>query len=416
MQGTQKDAVNYFLLALVFLIPLQNIYLGKIPSLGGGMNILNILMVLAFFATIQIRETCFKNDLNKFIVWMAVIYFLSWVNSGVFLGVYEPRSIFALKDVLFSYLFFFVVYKSCDTLPQLKKVFWATVLPLPYMFKVYYTNLSWMGFSSYSDKLRLNGGTFMSLGSNEINGFYATYTFVVLSVAFSTSKRLPRYFLIICGMMNLYCIIYGFSRGAYLAVIIGLVVWAVVSSKVKRLLVGLSLFFFVGIVGVQVFPKATVERFEMSFNKEEDRDRSAQSRFEFWDIAFDYYVKNPVLGIGYGSFPKVNPAGLDTHNYYVKVMVENGSIGLIVFFLFLNSCWKKIRELHLVAVDPFLKAFAVGMVPCMIAMLIGNLFGDRFTHYPLISYFYVYMAIVMKGIELSRKEVFNVAENSPASG
>lgn len=405
MIGDYKErGVTWFLLALIFLIPLQNIYLGKIPSLGAGINILNVLMIFSFFSVLSIKETTFNTGLNKSILFFLITYVFSWFNSSLYMGWYDPESIFHLKDFLFSYVFFFVVYKACTSVKHLKWVFYATVLPLPYMFKVYYTNLSWMGFSHYSDKLRYNGGTFMNLGSNEINAFYVTYTFAVLSVAFVTESNPIKFFLFLMSILNTYCIIYGFSRGAYLSLIVGLFVWALVSSKMKFLFSALILVLILVTVGVNVLPKATVERFEMTFTPEEERDESAESRVGFWELAFDYYLQNPIMGIGYRNFPKVNPAGLDTHNYYVKVMVENGTIGLLALVILLKGFWRKIKELFKKAHDPFLKAFAIGMIPCFVALLVGNLFGDRFTHYPLISYFFVYMAIVCRGIEISDRE------------
>jgi hypothetical protein len=46
----------------------------------------------------------------------------------------------------------------------------------------------------------------------------------------------------------------------------------------------------------------------------------------------------------------------------------------------------------------------MGFLACLTAIIIGNYFGDRFTHYPLISYFYVYLALVMKALEWSNGE------------
>jgi hypothetical protein len=51
--------------------------------------------------------------------------------------------------------------------------------------------------------------------------------------------------------------------------------------------------------------------------------------------------------------------------------------------------------------DPFLKALACGFIPCLTAIVVGNFFGDRFSYYPLISYFFVYMAMIVRGIEWS---------------
>ncbi len=401
---SQNTNVSKFFLALIFLIPLQNVHLGKIPSLGPGLNILNILMLLSLISAGLIKETQYKNDYNKILYFMGFSYLLSWIYSGIYIGYYDPKSNESLKNILFAYLFFFLTYKTCFNRRLMKQVFWATVLPLFYMFRVYYTNLSWMGFGHYSDKLRYNGGTFMMLGSNEINAFYATYTFVILSFALFEKNLKLKVILFIGVALNTYCLVYGFSRGAYFSFLVGVLIWAKLSGYLGKLILVLVGIAFVAMVGVKVLPQATTERFEMSFTDEENRDESAESRLEFWSLAFDKYLESPLTGIGYRNFPKVNPAGLDTHNYYVKVMVENGIVGIIAFLCFLKASWRRIFQLYKEAKDPFFRALAVGMMPCFVALLIGNLFGDRFTHYPLITYFYIYMGLVVRALAISREE------------
>lgn len=404
INSMESRKISYIFLALIFLLPLQNIHLGKLPSLGGGLNALNMLVLISLLISMSLGHTKFYSDYNKYLYLFILSYIVSFFYAPVYMGTSDPESLFRLKDLLIPFFLFFITYKFCANIYQIKRIFYVTALPLPYMFKVYYTNLSWMGFGHYSDKLRLNGGTFMMLGSNEINAFYATYTFVLFSVALSENNKLIKGGLMLAVAMNTYCIIYGFSRGAYVSFLAGMVVWAIVSSHTAKLIFALIGVMFIGFVGVKILPTATVERFTMSFSQDEERDESAQSRIEFWELAFEKYMENPLTGIGYRNFPKVNPAGLDTHNYYVKVMVENGILGVLALFLLLRASWSRICHLKRIAKDPFLVSLAIGMIPCFIAMLIGNMFGDRFTHYPLISYFYIYMALVMRGIAISEQE------------
>lgn len=406
---------NPFLFLLVFLLPLQNIYLGKILSLGGGFNFLNIMLFSAALFSFRVKDSRFLSPIGPYIIFMIVSYVLAYIQSGIYLGSYDPNAIHILKDTLFPYLCFFIAYKSCTNISTLKKLFWATVLPLPYMFRVYSANLSWMGFSHYSDKLRINSGTFMDLGSNEINAFYATYTFVVFSVALYERNRIAKCFLFLCCAMNIYSIIYGFSRGAYLSIIIGSFIFAALASQKKWLwAIALTAVLVVGF-GDNFLPQATIERFQTIFSDEENRDQSAQSRIEFWDLASDLYIQNPVSGIGFGNFRHISPMQLDTHNYFTKVMVENGTVGLLALLLFLWHCLKNILELYRGAPRSFLKGLSAGMIPCIASIIIGNLFGDRFTHYPLISYFFIYMAIVMRGLDIVRQEKAHEISNGVTS-
>lgn len=401
--GSKTDRLNWPLLLLIFLLPLQNIYLGKIPSLGAGLNILNIIMLIAYISAVMRSETRFGNSMNRYILYMIAGYVFSFFVANSFMG-WDERSLFMLKDIFFAYLFFFVTYKSIAGVRMLKAVFWSTVLPLPYMFKVFYTNLSWMGFSSYRDKLRFNNGTFMDLGSNEIAAFYASYTFVLLSFIQIETDWKRKCFLLLCVGFNIYSLIYSFSRGAYLASLVGLAVYCWFAKRIKTMLVALIIATLLVVAGVDIFPRAVSERFDSVFVEDAKRDESAQSRIVLWDLAMDNIRKHPVFGIGFNNFHKMNEYGKDTHNYYVKMLTEGGSVGLIIFLSFMIAAYCRGLKLYRNSDDMHTKRFAAGFLACMAAIIVGNLFGDRFTHYPLISYFFVYLAIVVKLLEY-RKEM-----------
>lgn len=391
----QSQWLNWPLLILIALVPLQNIYLGKIPSFGAGINILNILMVFAFMAASSRSETSYVSPINRYILYLILSYILSLFVSALVMG-WDESKLYILKDMFFAYLFFFVTYKSLTGMRAVKAIFLATVIPLPYMFKVFYTNLSWMGFSTYQDKLRLNSGTFMQLGSNEIAAFYASYTFMALAFALVEQGKKLKVFLFLCVAMNLYSLLYTFSRGAYLSLMVGVVVLCWYYRKIPLLLVGVSIIFGLLVLDFDVFPKAVTERFNSTFVEDEQLDDSAQKRKILWGIALEKFQENPLVGVGFNNFKKMNEFGLDTHNYYVKLLAEGGVVCFISFLLFLGACFRRGLALLKNSQDEFSLKLAIGFLACISAIIVGNFFGDRFTHYPLISYLFIYLAIVTK--------------------
>lgn len=408
----QSDWLNWPLLILIALVPLQNIYLGKIPSLGGGLNILNILMLVAFMTASSRRETSYANPFNKYIMLFGGSYLFSWIVAISVMG-WDENVLTTMKDMFFAYLFFFVTYKSITGKMAMKAVFWATVVPLTYMFKVFHANLSIMGTSTYKDQLRFNNGTFMSLGSNELAAFYATYTFILIGLALVEKNRRNKWILFACIAMNLYSLLYSFSRGAYLSVMIGIVVFCWFNRKIKLISIVLTLVFGLLISGVDIFPKAVTERFNSAFVEEENLEESAKSRIILWSIAMDKFKSSPLVGVGYGNFKKMNEFGLDTHNYYVKLLVEGGVVSFLSFipiiFVSMRNGLKLLRKSD----DELEKKLAIGFLACLASLVVGNYFGDRFTHYPLISYFYVYLAMLMKTLDWRNND--NQQENhSPA--
>ncbi len=394
----KTDWLNWPLLILIALVPLQNIYLGKIPSLGAGINILNVLMLFAFLKASSRSETSYANPMNKYILFLALSYILSLIVAASVLG-WDDKSPLILKDMFFAYLFFFVTYKSLTGIKAMKAIFWATVIPIPYMFKVFYSNLSWMGFSTYQDKLRLNSGTFMELGSNEVAAFYATYTFIVFGFALLEEDKKRKWFLFACVGMNIYSLLYCFSRGAYLASMVGLFVFCWYNKKARLLFASVAIVFGLLVTGVDVFPKAVTERFSSSFVEQEELDDSVQVRLILWSIAMNKFQSSPLVGIGFSNFKKMNEYGLDTHNYYMKLLCEGGLVSFSAFALFMIASFRSGISLLKLSKDPYLCKLAMCFLACVTAVIIGNYFGDRFTHYPLICYFYVYLAMVVKAKE-----------------
>ncbi|MGH8602701.1 MAG: O-antigen ligase family protein, partial [Gammaproteobacteria bacterium] len=124
-------------------------------------------------------------------------------------------------------------------------------------------------------------------------------------------------------------------------------------------------------------------------------------RFVLWEFAFKKYTESPVFGIGFHSFHHVNPyEGRDTHNYFIKVLTEQGAVGLVILLMIFWRSLVASRSLFDRTSDPLFKALGLGMLGCIMAFMIGNIFGDRFSHYPLVTYFWVYLALVLRALLL----------------
>jgi len=409
----QFGRLNYPLLALLFLIPLQNIYIGKIPKLGYGVNALNMLLVLSFLYSLIISRGRLTSPISIFVGLMIIQYTIQLINASLHpaenSNITSDLSLF--KDVMFPYMLYFVALRSCQSINQIKYYMAATILPLPYMFRVFYTNLSWMGFSKYSDKLRLNNGTFMELGSNEIAAFYASYMFIVFALASSSKKRWLKWGLYIIGGMNVYCVIFSFSRGAYLSALGGLVVYLIAAKKKKLLAVAACVLLVTTWIGVPMVPPAVIDRLSSIGTPYEELDESAKSRVVLWEYSYKCFTEHPVLGIGFHKFALMNPLKKDTHNYYVKMLVEGGLLGLGIFLVFLGACFYCSLRGRNIATSPFISTISSGLLACVVAIVIGNFFGDRFSHYPLISYFYCYLAFIGAALRASVGDSRRCVEN-----
>src|SRR5207244_4505092 len=193
--------------------------------------------------------------------------------------------------------------------------------------------------------------------------------------AFDKKKLSKLAILAMCAFGG-YCLMYTFSRGAYIAFLVGLGFLGVVKQR-KWLLVML-----VGLIGWQVFlPNSVQERITMTYTEEGELESSAQTRVQLWEDAMQLFHQNPILGTGFNTYSYLGRTEKyrDTHNYYLKVLVETGIVGLSVFLWLLWRMFRLGFRLFQTAEDPFLRSLGLGFAVMMVCAVAVNLFGDRWT-------------------------------------
>jgi len=160
----------------------------------------------------------------------------------------------------------------------------------------------------------------------------------------------------------------GSSRGAWLAFLAAAFVLLFKTGKVKVLIVALILSLSAPMV-IGLFPVSVQERFNSIFvESEEERDKSAQSRIIIWENAIETYKEHPVLGVGYRVFNKLNEyQNKDTHNYYLKLLVEQGPVGLLIFLVILWRGYRNADALWQRAGDPLFKALGLGTLAAVVS-------------------------------------------------
>ena len=91
--------------------------------------------------------------------------------------------------------------------------------------------------------------------------------------------------------------------------------------------------------GLSLAPAEWFER--MNTIQEYDEDKSASSRFNSWTFAWDFALKNPVVGGGFRIFTlnidPIEERWLDAHSIYFEVLAEHGFPGLAIFLVILAT-------------------------------------------------------------------------------
>ncbi|MEP6634192.1 MAG: O-antigen ligase family protein, partial [Luteimonas sp.] len=195
-----------------------------------------------------------------------------------------------------------------------------------------------------------------------------------------------------------------YSRTAYISLILGLVTVILAWRGRWKLMLPLLL---VAAFAPGLMPSSVVERFDSTSVEASNRDESTEMRFEYWQIAWNNFVSHPVAGTGFQSFShrEINPYGMDTHNFFIRTLTEGGVIGAVVLLGLLLSILRTARrELSASRSGTWRYALALGLVGAWMGLVCSNLFGDRFTYYPVIAYFWAYVALVVKARHLPAEE------------
>jgi len=388
--------VKYGLLFLIPLLPLQNVFvkLYQFP-LGKDFNdILLMGMIIGWFLYKNSKkEHLFeKSSYNKILIlYLIFTYIILWRGSS-YLGFSPPLSpadsrVQNWKNYMILPLLFFLTFNNLKDLKDLKQLFLFMCFSILLMNFYTIRQISWI--TAWWSRVKLHG-TFVWLGPNEVAAFYATYTFVLLGVFLLVKEKKWKIMLGILILLNFYCDLFLFSRGAYLATLLGFLFISVIRQK--KLIIPLIIIL---IFWQSVLPKEVVER--LQFTKQEGQlDPSAQTRLILWQESIKYFKENPLIGVGFNVFQHL---GLkrDTHNVYLRTLAEQGIIGLVFLLLIMILAFKRGWNLYKNAKDRFLKGLGLGFCACVIAVMVGNFFGDRWTYLQLGSYFWVFLGMVERG-------------------
>lgn len=397
--------VTACLMYLLPLYPLQNVYekLFVFP-LGEKISTLLIVAMLVGWGTSKggAKEPFFvPSPFNVLLIlYMVFTYWSLWMGSqflgpNVLASIADARLQVSIADTrlqvwkgyILLQVLFFIVVNNVRTKAQIMQILIITCATMVVM--DYYNIRQVTEMGSWLSREKFNG-TF-NLGANEVAAFYVTYTFILLGLWILEPKEIkyrPLFLFLIIS--NFFLVLFLFSRGAYLAFLIA---WCFISINRKPLWiipVVITLLFWQSILPDEVINRITFSEVEGAL------DESAAKRLVLWEQSINYFINNPILGIGFNVFQH---QGLhyDTHNIYLRTATEQGIIGIFfleaIFILSFTRGWLLYRHTD----DPFFKGLGIGFCTCVLSMMVVNIFGDRWTHIPLNAFFWVFLGMVERG-------------------
>jgi len=241
----------------------------------------------------------------------------------------------------------------------------------------------------------------LGYGSNQTAAFLAQFAMFFWGFAQFVKRKKLR--LIFYGLvaLTIFADMYTFSRGSYLALIFSVVVLGFL--KDRKLIVIAAVFL---VTWQAIVPTAVRERVNMTQNSNGRLEASAQERVDLWEAAEASILSNPVLGIGFSAYQFAQHVdGLkDTHNWYVKVMVETGIIGMIIVLCMLQQMLAVAYRLFKRAEDPLYQGLGLGLFVAMCSCIVANFFGDRWTYLEITGMLWVIVAAAIRALHFTETE------------
>ncbi len=260
------------------------------------------------------------------------------------------------------------------------------------------------------DEDKRDGGPLGWAGANGLAAYLAQSAMFFWGFLEFVKRKKPRLLFYALVALTLLATMYAFSRAAYIAVLVGVLVLGVV--KDRKLLVILGLFL---VTWQALVPTAVTERVHMTTDSNGQLEASAQGRVGLWEEAEHDFVSSPLFGVGYATFQLRPHFGdlRDTHNWYVKVLVETGIIGfsfaLALIWQVLSLGWRLFRR----SGDPLFRGLGLGLLLMMLSSAISNLFGDRWTYIEINGILWILVGAGARAYELGAIEQPEVTEVEP---
>jgi len=199
------------------------------------------------------------------------------------------------------------------------------------------------------------------------------------------------------------------TRGAYVLIPASLALFAILNYSKKVLIFSIAGAIFIAFLIVVPTSVPSIVRFQTAFKPSDDASfvlrRLNQKRIQ------PYILSHP-MGGGLGSTgvwgqrfaPYSLLANFPPDSGYVRVAVEMGWIGLLIFCIFMFIILKTgINNFYRIR-DPELKTYCLAMTLIVFALNLGNYPQEALVQFPVSIYFYLVIALINVTYKLDQEK------------
>ncbi len=251
------------------------------------------------------------------------------------------------------------------------------------------------------DEDKRDGGPLGWAGSNGLAAFLAQFSMFFWGFGQFLKRRKAKLLCYALVATTIFATMYTFSRASYIAIVAGALLLGILKDRKMIIVVAVFLFTWQAIV-----PVAVTERVMMTTNSSGQLEASAQERVDLWENAKKAFYDEPLFGMGYATFQYGEHTDnlKDTHNWYVKVLIETGILGGIIAIVLLCQMLALAYRLLKHSKDPLYQGLGFALLLCISACIILNCFGDRWTYLEINGLLWALIGTATVAVHLTEPE------------
>lgn len=235
-------------------------------------------------------------------------------------------------------------------------------------------------------------------------GYYLAPVFITLGLLVKSTERSHRIGASLLFMAFAGAMLGAVSRASIVATFTStvlLVLWSTNLSTKRSVLPTLSLV-LTPIVGVLFFVTRYFQRVQARFQLG-NVIGGITDRVDQWGPLLDSAWPYAILGYGKGSLGQI--IGFrEAHNHSIRIFIEMGVLGIVVFALLILSVFRMSRELMVVSNDRHLQVIGIACVGVTISMVIISLVQDVFINVKVAEMFWLVVGATGAAWRIHREE------------
>ncbi len=404
-----------FGIALTLIIAFLIQFINKFASVPAGIALDGLVYFMTFAIILkQIKERDWsfaKNPISVLILLWVAYSFLQAINP---IAGSRLAWVFTVRSMAGLILLYFV---ACYSFSNLKRIFWMIkfMIFLGLLSALYGFKQEFLGFSQaeltwlYADEKRfqliVQWGRFrvFSLFSDPTTfGILMAYLSVFcIILATGPFKLWQRITLIITALCMLLAMAFGGSRTPVVLVPAGMVFFTVLTLK-KEILIGAGIFFVLG-AGLMLKGSSNPILFRIQSAFKPGKDASVQVRLDNQAMIQPYIQRHP-FGAGMGSTgvwgkrftPSSWLASFDHDSGFVRIAVEMGWIGLILYMALLFKILQTGIYYYLRCQNPKIKVTYLGLTSVLFILTLASYPQEAIVLLPTSIIFYICLAALVR--------------------